>query len=1392
MIKKLRASIVLIFFTGILISQENAPNPSDTKNWVSNIGYDLDGNTVSKGVSYFNTLGKSTQSQSWDVLTSKVWTSQTLYDYQGRPAFQSLSAPTDGVFGYLNGFIKNSSGINYSTLDFDTSSTKLSPYEVSNQSNTLGWYYSNNNTSELYQDITSYPFSRTIYSKLNPGVALKTLGGNKVTINGTEQWANGYSFSMPVSQELHYAFGKDRFPSKNIAETSCITPQPSGGVHQYYAYDLISVDVENGCSLQSGVTFTNVGLHPYDQEYVTGQIYKIQGDELWGYYEIENSFNAGNTSNYSSEGDVICGGYTSCSQLYNPVDYIKATKTISRDVHGIETVVFTDSDGNTLAAARSGNEDGKAPLPYDVLSTIGEQGFVDIHIPVGCGGNIIFEGASSASFNIFNLVTEEKLNTSAITASTYFLNPGMYRIEETTTFHKNPLPYVKISGSTINLIDDTNQVGVSYKVNYYDYSLNFYDKARRLTQSVQPEGFDDTLNLTTSTRNHALTSTYSYNTLGQLLDTSSPDEGTAEFKYRKDGQIRFSQNILQASNNEFSYTNYDNLGRPVESGVLQSTAFASADPDSNTLPSGTTKEQHFTEYDISDTNLSSLLTTEGIPSNNYKQQFVAGNVSKTFSSNPSTTTTWYSYDIYGRVTWLIQNIDGLGFKTIDYEYDFAQGNVTKVIYQKNNSSELFVHKYNYNIAGQLLSVYISTDNSTFTEQESYEYFETGALKRKELLGGMQGTDYIYNINGQLKAINHPSLSSAQDPGGDTDDAFGMTLDYYTGDYKRNTDFSSVTSGTDQFNGNIKGATWNTRISSTITEPFEYTYQYNKNNWLTEANFNANGNTQPNIPSDVVLSSIITVPTHVEATNSITLTAGFEVTNNFTAKIVAPSSTSFNSDDYKVHNITYDANGNIKTLERNKNTEDDSNAMDNFTYNYKTGKNQLDHVQDAVTLATNADDLKSQSSGNYTYNSIGQLTQSNENGNTINYTYSASGLVREIKKNNLPLVRFYYNDKGHRVSKEIYNNSGNLTDTDYYVRDASGSVMAIYRNSNLTEQPIYGNSRIGVYKRQDNSTMYQLTDHLGNVRAVIGKDSNGSALMLSHTDYYPGGMPMPNRNVEGDYRYKFQGQEKDPETGMEAFELRLYDSRINRWISPDPYGQYYSPYMAMGNDWINGIDPDGGCYIKNEDGSYSKCPEESVGSTRTGAFGYNWTSTKNDGWQVTNGASGTIETSYAPVLANGNADYYIKRYASHLERYNSKPPDYYLSYGHKYINRFTNQTRPKLSDAGKEWLDRTAINLQYLMNKGLRNSNGSIALDNDKFGGFAYDTHVPAYVGSGLLSLGIMDKVKIGLTPDFGDLFTTDGLRQANDVLSLQYLNWNNMFPDFEGGIKSESNCGCTN
>ena len=124
----------------------------------------------------------------------------------------------------------------------------------------------------------------------------------------------------------------------------------------------------------------------------------------------------------------------------------------------------------------------------------------------------------------------------------------------------------------------------------------------------------------------------------------------------------------------------------------------------------------------------------------------------------------------------------------------------------------------------------------------------------------------------------------------------------------------------------------------------------------------------------------------------------------------------------------------------------------------------------------------------------------------------------------------------------------------------------------------GSGRLGVYFKQSNIYEYELNDHLGNVRAVVALNINNMEVRM-YTDYYPYGMPILNRKYQSPegYRYQYQGRnaEKESETDWNSFELRMYDSKIAKWLSPDPAGQYYSPYMAMGNDPVSKVDPDGG-------------------------------------------------------------------------------------------------------------------------------------------------------------------------------------------------------------------------
>lgn len=84
------------------------------------------------------------------------------------------------------------------------------------------------------------------------------------------------------------------------------------------------------------------------------------------------------------------------------------------------------------------------------------------------------------------------------------------------------------------------------------------------------------------------------------------------------------------------------------------------------------------------------------------------------------------------------------------------------------------------------------------------------------------------------------------------------------------------------------------------------------------------------------------------------------------------------------------------------------------------------------------------------------------------------------------------------------------------------------------------------------------------------------------DYYPGGMLMPGRSYSSTaYKYGFNGKEKDEEVkgsgNQQNYGMRIYDSRIARFLSVDPLTPSYpalTPYQFANNSPIANIDIDG--------------------------------------------------------------------------------------------------------------------------------------------------------------------------------------------------------------------------
>ncbi|WP_291286865.1 RHS repeat-associated core domain-containing protein [Flavobacterium sp.] len=1057
--------------------------------WVHNINYDTKGNIIGVSRTYYNDLGKSDVSLSKDYVTNKIWGTETTYDDFGRLDKTSFVAPSP-----LNTFEKT----NFLKSNVEVITGSYPPILSLN----------NIATSDTYKATQSITVTGTVASGLNVNLTAPVITlSNGFSITAT----SGSSFVLTAA----YLQDVSANPSLANYYSDNNTDEP------YQATATHPFSQNNYDSLNPGNIVNVVGGNKINNDWKTGYSYTVPAAQEM-YYVYGSDY---------YDGAINAGKEEVITKFY---------KSISVDANGIENVSFSDGEGKLLASARSGGA-----ASYPVVSLIGTQGYIDVHIPAGItSGQIALIGGASL-YKIYDL------KTGAVTAT--LTGGNAYRIQALTIPQTDSKTYIASGVPTY----DSGALGITYHVNYYDYAVNVYNMTGQLIKSIQPNGYASNTTIVASPAHMTssnFASTYKYNSLGQLVETSSPDEGISRFAYRRDGQIRYSQSALQADT-KVSYTEYDDLGRAKESGVITGnsgiwvTAIANTD---NALITGTRSEQLFTIYDYPENNttsvalptspsnltLSGVLATAGINSANYIQNNLSGNVAVTFTKPDSAISaiTWYSYDIYGMTEWIVQYNEGIGAKTIHYEYDY-KGNVKKVLFQKDKTAELFVHQYTYNTNDVLTKVETSANNATFTTHADYNYYKTGELKRINIAQGAQGLDYVYTLGGKLKSINHPSLEASKDPGGDTNDVFGLTLDYYNGDYLRTgrNITSSPSAGAD-YNGNIKAARWANKgiagdYSGSTANQKGYLYNYDRNNWLTGATF---GNTNSST-ADITSSSVL-----------------------------------------REGGLTYDANGNIKTLQR---TNETGTVVDNLSYNYtNTGNNQLNSItESAAVTSSDPNDIENQGTGNYVYDAIGQLKQNvSEN---LYYFYNTQGLVTEIKKGSNTVVKFFYNDRGQRIKKESYNTTSfALQNTTFYQFDLSGNTMAIYSLPNggsitQTELPIYGLNRLGIYKRASGIASYEIKDHLGNVRSVIEKES-GSPVIKSFADYYPFGELLPNRNSLN-YRYAFQGQELDKETGMEAFQLRLWDGRLGRWLSPDPMGQYSSPYLGMGNNPISSIDPDGG-------------------------------------------------------------------------------------------------------------------------------------------------------------------------------------------------------------------------
>ena len=719
-----------------------------------------------------------------------------------------------------------------------------------------------------------------------------------------------------------------------------------------------------------------------------------------------------------------------------------------------------------------------------------------------------------------------------------------------------------------------------------------YDSYNYLVFIVPPNCYSGGNHPMNSSTQNELMYQYRYDGQGRLVEKKIPGKGWEYLVYDNQDRLVMTQDANMGAGKQWLFTKYDQFGRVAYTGIYTSEQdYGSAgrayeqgqvngkgsnnverttsnfvqpgllvyyDNNANkNYPNTITKLLSVNYYDTYPTDKPNLSTL------NFTQTFISDTPTNNISTKSLPTASYinnveangwtknYSYyDGKGRAIATYSKNHLGGYTKIESFLDFT-GVPQQVITRhkrRNADAELVVkEEFGYDDQNRLLThtheVVGKTTKELLVENH---YNEIGQLDWKKV-GGVSGSplqkvDLSYNIRGWMTGINSGDiLYSPSDESYILDNGklFGYNIRY------NNPENPSL--GAARYNGNIAEIDWISRDVSLK----RYGYQYDQLNRLLRGNYQDPGSALPE--------------THI-------------------------------NDEA----LTYDLNGNIKTLVRNaKNGKFYTPiVVDNLGYQY-TG-NRVTNITDASGNSSGYEGggqtMTYDANGNTTampdkkisaidYNFLNLPQQINQDANTLRYYYRADGV--KVKKkftlinslgtkiiNTEYLDGFQYSTPNTDPIRRALEKEDDATtkvatagEEEAFSRDTERKVVAeaaVDPGTPEVENMIlsFFPTSEGYYDYENFRYIYQYKDHLGNVRVSYVK--NGDDLEIKdRNDYYPFGMSFIKGNqltfydpMTIPYNYKFQEQELQ-ETGFYSFKWRQYMPDVGRFFNIDPLSEKYA-------------------------------------------------------------------------------------------------------------------------------------------------------------------------------------------------------------------------------------------
>jgi RHS repeat-associated protein len=261
-------------------------------------------------------------------------------------------------------------------------------------------------------------------------------------------------------------------------------------------------------------------------------------------------------------------------------------------------------------------------------------------------------------------------------------------------------------------------------------------------------------------------------------------------------------------------------------------------------------------------------------------------------------------------------------------------------------------------------------------------------------------------------------------------------------------------------------------------------------------------------------------------------------------------------------VTYDELGNVLSLTRNNTATTYTN---NISYDYGSGTNRSNKLASVSDLGSEA------YTASFNYDTEGNVFTNSKLQSSINY--NELNLPSAITLPGNKTITFYYSASGEKLERVIKQGSNIIEDRSYV-----GGIEYSGNAIDFVHTP-EGRARVGAngYIQE-----YNITDHLGNVRALIGDEDNNGLFnpysdLVQTSNYYAFGKEITYLEANPLNQYKYNNKELLPDIKAYDYGARYYDPTLIRWNGVDNAAEKsrrWSPYTYALNNPIRNIDPDG--------------------------------------------------------------------------------------------------------------------------------------------------------------------------------------------------------------------------